>query len=101
MLELVEKTLLAGVGALALTQKKAEELIDELKDKLNLSEEEGKKLLNKFQEAAKDSQKRLEELAHEEVQKACDRLGVVTKEDLTKLEKRIASLEKQLKSQEK
>lgn len=98
MLEIIEKTLLAGIGAAALTQKKAEELIDELKDKLNLSEEEGKKLLNKLQDAAKESQKKLEDMAGEEVKKAFERVGVATKSDLETLKKKVASLEKQLKT---
>ena len=34
MLEIVEKTLLTGIGAMALTQRKAEELIDDLKKNL-------------------------------------------------------------------
>jgi len=101
MLELVEKTLLAGIGALALTQKKAEELLDELKDKLNLSEDEGKKLLDKFQDAAKEGRQRVEELAQEEVKKACGRIGVVTAEEFGKLQKKVEHLEKQFKAQAK
>lgn len=100
MLELVEKTLLAGIGALSLTQKKAEEMIDDLKKRLNLSEEEGKALLDKLQSAAKENQQRLEERACEEVKKACDRVGVVTVEDFHKLQKKVTQLEKQLKALE-
>jgi len=101
MLELVEKTLLAGIGALSLTQKKADELFDELKDKLNLSEEEGKKFVDKIRDAAKENQQRLEDLAQEEVKKACSRLGVVTAEEFAKLQKKVEHLEKQLKAQSK
>lgn len=99
MLEIVEKTLLAGIGALALTQKKAEELIDDLKERMNLSEEEGKKLLEKLRSAAKDNQEKLEELAQDEVRKACERVGVVTVEDFEKLQRKVSQLEKQFKSQ--
>jgi len=96
MLELVEKTLLAGIGTLALTQKKAEELIDDLKERLNLSEEEGKKLLEKLQTSVKENQNKLEELAQEEVKKACARIGVVTQDEFEKLQKKVAALEKKL-----
>ena len=98
MLEIIEKTLLAGIGVVSLTQKKAEELIDELKEKLNLSEDEGKKLLEKLQGAAKESQQKLEDMAREEVKKACERVGVVTQEEVTELKKKVTDLEKQLKS---
>ena len=101
MLEIVEKTLLAGIGALALTQKKAEELIEDLKERMDLTEEEGKKLLEKLRGAAKENQAKLEELAQEEVKKACERIGVVTAAEFEKLKHKVEHLEKQLKSQAK
>ena len=77
MIELLEKTLLAGIGALSLTQKKAEELVDELQKQFNLSEDKGRELFAKLQETAKENQSRLEDLAREEVRKASERLGLV------------------------
>lgn len=97
MLEILEKTLLTGIGAMALTQKKAEELIDDLKKRMNLTEEEGKNLLEKLRGAARDNQKKLEEMAQNEVKKACDRIGVVTAEEFEKLQSKVEKLEKQLK----
>ena len=97
MLEFIEKTMLTGVGALSLTQKKGEELLQELRERLDLSEEEGKTLFNKLQEAAKKNQQCLEEMAREEVTKACERVGVVPAKDFEKLQKKVRQLEKQLK----
>lgn len=97
MLEILEKTLLTGIGAVALTQKKAEELIEDLKKRMNLTEEEGKSLLEKLRGAAKDNQKKLEEMAQDEITKACERVGVVTSEDFKKLQHKVEQLEKQLK----
>ncbi|SDZ90768.1 Polyhydroxyalkanoate synthesis regulator phasin [Desulfuromusa kysingii] len=101
MLEIVEKTLLTGIGAVALTQKKAEELIEDLKKRMNLSEEEGKTLLEKLRGAAKDNQQKLEEMAQVEVKKACEHMGVVTTAEFTKLQHKVEQLEKQLKAQTK
>ena len=101
MLEIVEKTLLTGIGAVALTQKKAEELIDDLKKRMNLTEEEGKNLLEKLRDAAKDNQKKLEVMAQDEVKKACERIGVVTIEEFEKLQRKVDQLEKQFKAQAK
>ena len=101
MLEIVEKTLLTGIGAMALTQKKAEELIDDLKKRMNLTEEEGKNLLDKLRDTAKDNQTKLEKMAQDEVKKACDRIGVVTTEEFKKLQHKVEQLEKQLKAQDK
>ena len=97
MIELLEKTVLTAVGAMTLTQKKADELMQELREKLNISEEEGKAFLQKIQEAAAKNQEKLQEQAREEVKKACERMGVVTTAEFDKLKKKVAQLEKKLK----
>jgi len=97
MLELLEKAFFTGLGAFALSQKKAEEFLAEFKDKYKVSEEEGKAFLEKVQGMAKESRERLKEIAEEEVKKAIEKLGAVPKEDFEKLEKRVAALEKKLK----
>ena len=97
MIELLEKTVLTAVGAMTLTQKKAEELIQELREKLDISEEEGKAFLKKVQEAAGKNQEKIQQQAREEVKKACERMGVVTADEFDKLKKKVASLERKLK----
>ncbi len=97
MIELLEKTLLTAVGAMTLTQKKAEELLLELREKLNISEEEGKDFLKKIQDAVTQSQEKMQEQARDEVKKACERMGVVSAAEFDKLQKKVAKLEKKLK----
>ena len=97
MIELLEKTLLTAVGAMTLTQKKAEDLLHELRDKLNISEEEGKAFLQKIQDAIAQNQEKMQEQAREEVKKACERMGVVTTAEFDKLKKKVAQLEKKIK----
>jgi len=97
MIDLLEKTVLAGVGALALGQKKAEDLLAELREKFNLSEDEGRTLVEKLKHSAEQGREQLEKAARDEVQKAMDRLGVVSHDDFDKLQKKVATLEKQLK----
>ena len=99
MIELIEKTLFTALGAMTLGQRKAEELLSDLKERFNLTEEEGRTLLAKLESAAKDNQRKLEEIAQQEVRKACERLGVVTIEEFEKLHKKVQHLEKQLKTQ--
>lgn len=97
MIELLEKTLLTAIGAATLTQKMTEEMLQDLREKLNVSEDEGKAFLKKIQEAAANNQEKLQEQAREEVRKACERMGVVTTEEFEKLKKKVALLEKKLK----
>ncbi|PLX85839.1 MAG: phasin superfamily protein [Desulfuromonas sp.] len=101
MFELIEKTLLLGMGAMSLSQKKAEELLEELRHRFDVSEEEGKAMLEKIQETMRENQKKLEELAAEEVKKACERLGVATSEEFEKLQQRVHKLENQIKQMSK
>ncbi len=97
MNDLIEKTLMAGIGALALSQKKAEELVGELQRHFDLSEEKGQELLDKIKETVSGQQQRLEEVAREELQKSVTRFGLVNREEFEQLVKRIEELEKRLK----
>lgn len=97
MIDMIEKTVLAGIGALALSQKKAEELVEEMKSKLNISEEEGRSLLENLKAAVEENRKKLEDIAREEVEKNLSRIGVVSQSDFDALKKKVASLEKKLK----
>ena len=97
MIDMIEKTVLAGIGALALSQKKAEELVEEMKSKLNISEEEGRSLLENLKAAVEENRQKLEDIAREEVEKNLSRIGVVNKSDFDALKKKVATLEKRLK----
>ena len=96
MFELLEKAFLTGLGAIALSQKKAEEVLTDLKDKYKMSEEEGKAFLEKVQGIAKEGRARVEEMAEAEVKKAMERMGMVSREEFERLQRRVAQLESRL-----
>jgi len=100
MFELFEKAVLTGLGAISLTQKKAEEIITELKEKYKLSEEEGKAFLDKVQGMAKEGRERVGEIAETEVKKVIDRVGLVSREEFDLLRKRVDELETRLQKDE-
>lgn len=93
MLELFEKAVMTTIGVAAITQKKAEELAAELKERYKLSEDEGKNLVDKIQTMAKESKEKVREMAEIEVQKVVDRLGLVSREEFDRLSKRVQELE--------
>lgn len=93
MLEFLEKTVLTAIGVAAITQKKAEELVSEMKEKYKISEEEGKLFVDRIQTIAKDSRDKVREMAELEVQKVVDRLGLVSREEFDRLSKRVEELE--------
>jgi polyhydroxyalkanoate synthesis regulator phasin len=100
MFELLEKAVLTGLGALSLTQKKAEEIITELKDKYKLSEEEGKVFLDRLQGIAKEGRERVGEIAETEVKKVIERVGLVSRDEFDRLQKRVDELETRLQGSE-
>ena len=96
MLELLEKAVMTAIGTVAITQKKAEELVSEMKDKFKMSEDEGKNFVDRIQAIAKDSREKVQQMAEVEVQKVVDRLGLVSREEYDRLAKRVQELETRL-----
>lgn len=100
MLELIEKAVLTGIGALSITQKKGEELLGDLKEKYKISEEEGKAFIDKLQGMAKETREKLAEAAEVEVRKTVERIGLVPRDEFDKLKQRLDELERKNSDQE-
>jgi len=96
MMELFEKMMVSGLGALALSKSKADELLAELREKYRLSEDEGKALLEKLQTMTQQGKENLAEAAENEVKRAVRAAGMVTREEYELLEKRVADLERRV-----
>lgn len=96
MLELLEKALLTTIGVAAITQKKTEELVAEMKEKFKLSEDEGKNLVDRIQAIARENGEKVREMAEKEVQKVVERLGLVSREEFDRLAARVQELESRL-----
>ncbi|MRR07112.1 MAG: phasin superfamily protein [Deltaproteobacteria bacterium] len=97
MFDHLEKAFLAGLGAVALSKKKTEEFLAELKESYRLNEEEGKAFLERTQEMVQDGRKRLAEMAETEVSKVVDKLGLISREEFDSLLKRVEELEKKMR----
>lgn len=93
MLELLEKAVLTTIGVAAITQKKAEELVAEMRERYKLSEDEGKHLVDRIQAIASESREKVREMAEVEVQKVVERLGLVSREEFDRLASRLQDLE--------
>jgi polyhydroxyalkanoate synthesis regulator phasin len=93
MLELLEKAFMTTIGVAAITQKKAEELVAEMKERYKLSEDEGKHLIDRIQAIANESREKVKEMAEAEVQKVVGRLGWVSRDEFDQLVKRVQELE--------
>jgi len=97
MFEQLEKAFLAGLGAVALSKKKTEEFLAELKESYKMNEEEGKAFLERTQGMVQEGRKRLAEMAETEVNKVVDKLGLISREEFDSLLKRVEELEEKLR----
>ena len=93
MLEMLEKAVMTTIGVAVITQKKAEELAAEMKERFKLSEDEGKNLVDRLQTIATESRVKVREMAEAEVQKVVERLGLVSREEFDRLAARVQELE--------
>ncbi|HOP46830.1 MAG TPA: phasin family protein [Desulfobacteraceae bacterium] len=94
MLDLLKKTLMTGVGLAVITKDKIEELVKEIIEKGEISEQEGKELIEKLQKKSDQARKDLEEKIERIVQKTLEKMNIPTKKDITDLEERIKAIEK-------
>ncbi|MDD2320853.1 MAG: hypothetical protein PHO83_12475 [Geobacteraceae bacterium] len=97
MFDLLEKAFFAGMGAVALSKKKTDEFLAELKESCRVSEEEGKAFLERTQELAQEGRQRLFEMAETEVKRVVDKVGLVPREEFNLLLKRVEELEETLR----
>jgi polyhydroxyalkanoate synthesis regulator phasin len=95
--ELVERLLLAGVGAVSLTAERAEALAEELAEKGGLRKEEARELIDEATGRWRGEAGRMGGRASVALEGLFGELGLVTKDDYEELELRIAQLEHRLR----
>jgi polyhydroxyalkanoate synthesis regulator phasin len=95
--ELVERLLLAGVGAVSLTAERAEALAEELADKGGLRKDEARAMIDDATARWRGEAGRVGERASAALESLFEELGLVTKDDYEELELRIAQLEHRLR----
>lgn len=94
MKDFIKRMMLFGIGLAAMTREKIEEFVNELVKKGEVSEKEGKEmvqeLIDKSKKVRKDLEGKMEEVAAETLKK----LHIPTRSELDDLKERIEKLEK-------
>ena len=93
MKELIEKTVMMGVGAASITRDKVQALVDEFVKRGELTREEGQKLVEEASERAAVEGASIKEKATDTYQETLRTLGIATRESVEELDRRIAVLE--------
>jgi len=100
MIDLIKKTVLAGVGAATLTKEKAEEVLGELVDKGKLSATEAKETAEKIAEDGKREFESATTQLQEKFDELLSKAGFNQSKRIDELETKVADLEARLKSLE-
>ncbi len=96
MFDLLKKGILTGVGIGLLTKEKIEEYAKKAAKEANLSETEARNLLNDLLKQSEEVKNELQKKIDTEVNTAMKKSGLATQEELKKIEKRLAKVEKLL-----
>ncbi len=95
----IRKSFLAGIGFLSLTEEKFRKNMEEFIKQGEISEKEGKELINRFKEKYKDFFNDIEKKINIQVEKVIEKSGLVRKSDLEKIEKKLKELENKIDNQ--
>ena len=90
----IKKAMLLGLGLISLTKEKAEEIVDDLIKRGEVSREERFKTVDKLLREAEKKEEELTGKINETVQKTITQIGLVSKKDLEAISKRLAEIEK-------
>ncbi len=101
LLEALRKVLLAGIGAVALAQEEAEDLVNKLVDRGEIAEQDGRKLLKDLRERRKKTTEKAEDELDKRVEELLTRMNVPTKTDLEALSAKITALTRKVEELKK
>ncbi|MGI8607245.1 MAG: phasin family protein [Gaiellaceae bacterium] len=97
MRDLLEKTLLAGLGAMALTKERADDLVDELTKRGKMTGEEAREVVDELTHRWRGDAIRFSERAGSTVSGLSRELGLVTRREWEELELRLAQVTHRLR----
>ena len=87
MFEIIKKSIFAGIGALVVTEEKAQEVIADFVQKGELTQKEGETLINDLQKVLQDNKAKFNAMIDERIKCIMDDLNLLTKKDLAETEK--------------
>lgn len=91
-MDTIDKVLTAGLGALTMSRKKAEEIFDSLVKQGQAQKTARPGFVKDMLDAAEKTRKDVQELVSGQVQQALSRLDLATKEDISRLERKISEM---------
>ena len=100
MVDALRKLLLAGLGALDLTEEKAKAVFNDLVARGEISEKDAKELVSSWTKRAAEHRGRLQEDVEQAVQRALSAIGIARLTEIDSLKAKIDELEAKLAGRE-
>ncbi|MBC7361183.1 MAG: phasin family protein [Candidatus Aminicenantes bacterium] len=97
MLDIIKKTILAGLGLISLTREKAEEIAKDLIKRGELAETEEAKFVKDLLEQAEKSKAELEKKLEKTVEAVLTKLNIPTRKEFEELKARVEEMAGQKK----
>jgi len=95
MLEFIKKAIFIGAGLASMTAEKIEEAVAEIVRKGEISEKQGRELVQDLKERSGKARKDLGEKVEKMIAEALQRLNLPNRREIEELKTRIARLEKE------
>ena len=95
MLEFIKKTVFIGAGLASMTAEKIEEAVAEIVRKGEISEKQGRELVQDLKERSGKARKDLGEKVEKMIEEALPRLNLPNRREIEELKTRIERLEKE------
>ena len=92
MFETLDKMLLAGLGAISMTQERAEKIFDEYVSRGKAEKESRAGFIKTMMDAADKNRMELEKLIAKQVKETMERLDLPTRDDIKRIENKIDKL---------
>jgi polyhydroxyalkanoate synthesis regulator phasin len=100
-MDIIRRAVLLGLGAISLTKEKAEEVVDDLVKRGEISSGERFKTVDRLLKEAEKQEKELEQKIAGTVQKIVADMGLPTKKDLEEISKTLKKIESKISAPEK
>ena len=94
MENIIEKMLLASLGALSLTKEKAEKIVEEFVKRGEVAKKDKAGYINRLLERGKDTRMEIEKIVEKSMTKVLSKLNIPAKSDIDALMKKIEALAK-------
>ena len=96
MIDILRKTMDAGVGVLSLTKEKLEKVMNELVEKGEVTKDEAKDFVKEMMEKGEQEREALRNTVQKEVERVKGAMGLISRDDLRQLEERLKRIEDKL-----